>query len=329
MPCLEPHSEANRVRHANRVCHNEAFCVRSLRKFLAAMGRRPRWSWAALAVYAAAVTFPHENVQYEVNQIAIRISLHRLYQVSAALVLTLGALLTLMVFRSLAGQAARRRLAAFWVLTIALIWGAWGGLTANNVELVHYPQYVPEGMALLALTLSPAESLAWVAVFGGLDECFQYWDLMGGKPVPYDFNDVYMDLLGGAAGVVLAMAILRCSPRGAVPTPWKRILKRPGVVVVLTLTALGILLWSCGLMALYNDAANTHYWFALSRVKLPAFWFIVPANGPAKYHTLSPIEGPILILATIALYATLDRRLRVLAEPKPNGSAQCASAGEP
>jgi hypothetical protein len=280
------------------------------------MGRRPRWSWAALAVYAAAVTFPHEKVQYAVNEIQIWMGgIHRLYVAVAAIVLALGALLTFVVFRSLAGQAARRRLAMFWVLTIALIWGAWGGLTANNVELVHYPQYVPEGMALLALTLSPAESLAWIAVFGGLDECFQYWDLMGGKPVPFDFNDVYMDLLGGAAGVVLAMAVLRCSPRGAIPTPWKWILKRPGVVVILSLTGLGIVLWSCGLMLLYKDAANPHYWFALSRVKLPAFWFIVPANGPAKYHTLSPIEGPILILATIGLYATLDRRLRISTEP--------------
>jgi len=289
------------------------------RDLLAALHRRPFWSWAALAAYAAAVTFPHEFVQYEVNEFQIWLGgIHRLYQVSAAIVLALGALFTFIVLRSLAGQPGRLRLAAFWFLTLALIFGAWCGLTANNVELVHYPQYFPEGMALLALTLSPAESLAWIAVFGGLDECFQYWDLMGGHPVPYDFNDVYMDLLGGAAGVVLAMALLRCRPRGDVPAPWKRILKRPGVVVVLSLTALGILLWASGLMVLYKDAANPHYWFALSRVKLPAFWFIVPANGPAKYHTLSPIEGPVLILATIALYATLDRRLRISLEPKPN-----------
>lgn len=278
------------------------------------MRRRPRWSWAALAAYAAAVTFPHENVQYIVNEIAIRISHTRLYQASAAIVLAQGALLTLIVFRSLAGQAARRRLAAFWVLTLALIWGTWRGLTANNVELVHYPQYFPEGMALLALTLSPAESLAWIAVFGGLDECFQYWYLSGSRAVPYDFNDVYMDLLGGAAGVVFAMTILRCEPR-AIPTSWKRIVKRPGLVVILTLPVLGILLWSLGLMQLYKDAAHPHYWFALSRVKIPAFWFVVPANGPGKYHTLSPVEGPILILATIALYAALDRRLRIAAKP--------------
>jgi hypothetical protein len=285
--------------------------VPSFREFLTAMRRRPGWSWAALAAYAAAVTFPHENVQWFVNEIAIRITHKRLYEASAAIVLALGAILTLVLFRSLAGQARRRTAAAFWVLTLALIWCAWRGLTANNVELVHYPQYVPEGMALLALTLSPAESLAWVAVFGGLDECFQYWDLMGSRPVPFDFNDVFMDLLGGAAGVILAIAILGCSSRDGGAMPWKRILKRPGVVVIVTLVALGILLWSFGLMALYKDPANSHYWFALSRVKIPAFWFVVPANGPGKYHTLSPVEGPILILATIAFYATLDRRLRI------------------
>jgi hypothetical protein len=285
--------------------------VQSFREFLTAMRRRPGWSWAALAAYAAAVTFPHENVQWFVNEIAIRITHKRLYEASAAIVLALGAILTLVLFRSLAGQASRRTVAAFWVLTLALIWCAWRGLTANNVELVHYPQYVPEGMALLALTLSPAESLAWVAVFGGLDECFQYWDLMGSRPVPFDFNDVYMDLLGGAAGVILGIAILGCSSRRGDRMPWKRILKRPGIAMILTLMALGISLWSCGLMALYKDAANSHYWFALSRVRMPAFWFVVPANGPGKYHTLSPIEGPILILTTIAFYATLDRRLRI------------------
>ena len=293
--------------------------MRSLRAFLTAMHRHPRWSWAAFGAYAAAVTFPHENVQWLVNEIAIRITHQRLYQASAAITLALGAIFTFILFRSLARQAGGRRLTAFWILTLGLIWGTWRCFTANNVELVHYPQYFPEGMALLAMTLSPAESLAWVAVFGGLDECFQYWRLSAGRPVPYDFNDVYMDLLGGAAGVVLAMALLRWEPSAGVATHWKRILTRPGVVVVLTLPVLGILLWSLGLMQLYENPASPH-WFALSRVKMPAFWFVVPANGPGKYHTLSPVEGPILILATIALYATLDRRMRIPAAAKSSGS---------
>jgi hypothetical protein len=286
------------------------------------MHRRRLWGWIGLLAYAAAVTFPHEQVQYIVNEIANRITHKRLYQLSAAILLVQGALLTWFLFKRLARHTERRTLTAFWVLTIFLIWCAWRFFTANNVELVHYPQYIPEGMALLALTLSPAESMAWIALFGGLDEAFQYWDLMGSKRVPYDFNDIYMDLLGGAAGIVFAMVWLTYEPRfeprrdpsDRAPASWKSILLRPGVLVILTLVAAGIVLWSCGLMVLYNDA-NRNHWFALSRVRMPTFWFQVVANGPNKYHTLSPVEGPILILATIALYATLDRRLRISWKP--------------
>jgi glycopeptide antibiotics resistance protein len=277
----------------------------TLSEFLHAMHRRRLWGWVALIAYAAAVTFPHEPVQYVVNEIANRITHKRLYQVSAAILLVQGALLTWFVFRRLARNTERRTLTAFWILTIFLIWCAWRFFTANNVELVHYPQYVPEGMALLALTFSPAESMAWIALFGGLDECFQYSALK--SATLYDFNDIFMGLLGGAAGIVFAMVFLRWE---RAPTSWKSILLRPGIVVILSLVAIGVVLWSGGWMVLYRDA-NSHHWLSLSHVKMPAFWFQVPANGPNKYHTLSPVEGPILILATIALYASLDRRLRV------------------
>src|SRR5262249_16215042 len=152
--------------------------VQAVQKFLLWIHRHPRCAWLMLAAYAVVVTFPHENVQYYVNEIAIRISHKRLYQTSAAIALMEGGALTLILLRRVRGQAARRILVAYWVLTIALIFGTCRLLTANNVELVHYPQYVPEGAILLAITLSPLESMAWVAILGGLDECFQYWDLM-------------------------------------------------------------------------------------------------------------------------------------------------------
>ena len=275
-------------------------------------------------MYAASVTFPHESVQYVVNEIANSISHKRLYQVSAALILIEGALASWILYRRLIEQPARRILAAFWILTIGLIWCTWKFGTANNVELVHYPQYVPEGMALLALTLSPMESLAWVALFGGLDECYQYWVLSHGKPVPYDFNDIYMDLLGGAAGVLLAIAFFRCESLSKsseqsmreTPTRWKQILARPGILVIAGIVSAGVVLWSLGLMTLYdktNPNPISGAWFTLSRVRMPTFWFQVVANGPNKYHTLSPVEGPILILATIAIFAILDRRVRLTA----------------
>src|SRR3984893_7726863 len=204
-----------------------------LSRFLAALQKHKVWGWTGLILYACAVTFPHQNVQDIVGQVATKITHKRLYQVSAAIALTQGLVLTLLFFRKLSGQTARRWLAAFWILSFALMAGTWRLLVANNTELVHFPQYFPEGMALVALTLSPVESMAWLALFGGLDEAYQYIYLSGGRPVSLDFNDIYMDLAGGAAGIIFAMACLRCEVRTVSRESWrelwKRILSRPGV----------------------------------------------------------------------------------------------------
>jgi hypothetical protein len=277
-------------------------------RFLEAIHARPRWGWVGLLLYAAAVTFPHENVQWLMNEIAIRITHTRLYQLSAAIGAVEVVAMTIILVVRLRRQEARRPVVFFWILTLALIGFTWRAFTANNLELVHYPQYVPEGMALLALTLSPAESLSWIVILGGLDEAYQYAVLSRMRAVPYDFNDVYMDLLGGALGVVLAMAFLHCTRR---KEPAPQLWKRPGLVALLSILTTGILLWVSGFMLLSEDKGDTRHWFSLSRFHAPTFWFQVVTNGPNKYHTLSTIEGPILILATIAVYSLLDRRVKV------------------
>src|SRR5581483_7730318 len=119
-----------------------ALHVSAIQRFLLWIHRHPRAGWLGLLAYAALVTFPHENVQYVVNELALKISHKRVYQLSAAIVLMLGIALSWILWR----RRTRRIVAVYWLLTLALIFGTWRLMTANNVELVHYPQYVPEGM---------------------------------------------------------------------------------------------------------------------------------------------------------------------------------------
>jgi hypothetical protein len=279
-------------------------------RFLNSVHAHPRWGVAGFLAYAAVATFPHENVQWLVNEIAIRYTHAVLFHWSAMIAAVEAVLLTLTMIWRLRKQPARGTLALFWVVTCGLIFFTWRAFTANNVELVHYPQYIPEGILLMAMTLSPVESLAWVIIFGGLDESFQYAVLSWFRAAPYDFNDVYMDLLGGALGVLFAMAFLHCERRvgrSEGPPLWKR----PGIVALGGILATGILLWASGLMLLFENKADKWHLFSLSRFKAPTFWFQVPANGPNKYHTLSPVEGPILLLATLGIYALIDWRVKV------------------
>lgn len=261
---------------------------------LSAIHARPRWACAALVLYAAAVSFPHTQVQWAVNELAIRIGFPNLYRLFAGLALLPAVVLTVLRTRS------SRDDLRLWILTLALSAGVWAGLTGNNVELVHYPQYFPEGVVLLALTLSPVDAISWVVLFGGLDEAWQYWFLPRSRVSLFDFNDIYMDLLGGAAGVVFAMAFLR--------TPRTQGRMRPGVVIILSLALIGMVLWASGAVVFVADKAHPHYWFALADFRPPSFWAHVIENGPKHYHTLTPLEGMVLIFATIGLYGTLTDR---------------------
>jgi hypothetical protein len=309
-------STLNRVSHpgpAPSQTKNKQASRHAISRALFAIHSHPWLSWIGFLAYAAAVTFPHENVQWFVNEIAIRITHPNLYRLSAAIALTLGVLLTALLLRGARRQPQGRLAIGLWFLTVALIVGAWGSLTANNVELVHYPQYFPEGMALAALTLSPVEALSWVVVFGGLDESYQYWALSKGRPTLLDFNDIYMDLLGGAAGIVFGMVFLHCV-RAPESRQWMSAWKRPGVIVIGSILTLGAMLRALGLMLVVEDKTNTRYWFAIGRFRAPSFWAQIVANGPNRYHTLTPLEGVALILCTIALYAVLSRKYLLRAD---------------
>lgn len=286
-----------------------------LSRVLGAIHRHKFWGWCGFLVYAALVTFPHQTVQYYANEIAIHYTHQRLYEGSAAVGAVLVGAVNLVLLLRLRRHPARRTLAIAWLVTMLLTAGAWSGLTANNTEFVHYPQYFPEGAMLLALTGSPVEAVAWATLFGGLDESFQYSFLVNNRPVPYDFNDIFMDLAGAAAGVVFAMAFLPMDRRKTAVGWLRETVRRPGVLAVIGVLTAGVVLWASGLMVLYEAPGAPPHWFSLSRqTKLP-FWFSVDFLGPRKFHELSPLEGPIVVLAGLGIYALLDRRVKLAMSP--------------
>jgi hypothetical protein len=292
----------------------------AISRFFAGMNRHKMWAWLGLLVYACTVTFPHQPVQDVVGALVTKISRNRVYQLSVAIAFVEAAVFMFLFVRSLSRQTERGWLASYWILCFVLMVGTWRMFMANNTELVHFPQYFPEGMALLALTLSPVESLAWVTLFGGLDELYQYIYLTKGRATSLDFNDIYMDVIGGAAGIIFAMTILRSESRSGSREPWrdtwKRILLTPGVIVIFGILLAGaILLWS-GAMVLYEPLKTPNpHWFALSNLEIRKFWYYNDVVlGPHHFHELESTEGVVLILATIALLVPLERKLRVLAK---------------
>jgi hypothetical protein len=292
--------------------------MRGLSHFLAAFQKHKAWGWGVFILYACAVTFPHQPVQDMLARFTDKFGREPLYRISATTALITGTALTLLFVTGLRRQAGRKWLAALWILAIALMAGVWRLLMANNTELVHFPQYFPEGIALLALTLSPVESMAWVTFFGWLDEGYQFIWLTHGRVTLLDFNDIYMDLIGGAAGIIFAMALLRSEPRirESWLNLWKEILRRPGVIAILGVLAAGIALLASGKLLVYETPGAPAHWFVLSRLKTESFWYFQPiVLGPHHFHELMPPEGILLIVGTIPSFAPLERKLKFLPVP--------------
>lgn len=275
-----------------------------LRLILRAASQNPWVCYSLLAIYIPLVIFPHEWVQRMLGEWLVKpLGQGGFYRFMAGLgflgIIAGGAFL----WRGVRRHPWRSTILRYAALTLILVLLAWRLLSVNNSELVHFVQYAVPGFLLLALTGSVTHTLAWITLIGGLDEGYQYAGLHPTWGIPFDFNDVYLDLLGGVIGVLLAMVHMQ--PLSARVNWW--IATRPGVILLAAIAGGTGLLVLLGKVVLYQDNTK-HYWFALSRLKLPGFWFFDETWGPRTIHTLTPIEGPILILLTLFLYSRLDRR---------------------
>ena len=133
----------------------------------------------------------------------------------------------------------RRQRAVVGIAAIALmtvIGAAQMLIVLNAVEDVHYPQY-----ALLTYLLArglPTVEGAWLGgtLLGAVDEGYQFVALPRGTPTYFDWNDVVLNAIGSAFGVMIAVMFAR---HGADETTVSRrrmiVVAVVGVVVALVL----------------------------------------------------------------------------------------------
>lgn len=263
--------------------------------------------WPLVFVYTLAVTFPHLIVQNWVRagtgtSVAGLSLFYRRMAMSAAV---LVAILTISYLLALKKHPARRDLLLAWAGTLSLSYLAWTYLSVNNSELIHFLQYAIPGVVLIALTHSVTDSLAWLLIMAGFDEGYQFWGINPTWGIPWDFNDIVMDLLGGAIGIFFGLGFLRTVPAR---TPnWRR----PGILTLASIYATGALLLATGFVRLYEDKADPNYWFSLSRMRNKSFWFYDATWGPRTVHTIAIEEGLVIVLLILALYSLFDRRHEV------------------
>lgn len=253
----------------------------------------------ALCGYTVWTILNHEVVQGWLGPLVEQMGRPLFYLVAGVSCAGAGLGLSWLLWQRTKDEPKGSSLRQAWVLSLLGSGVAAYLLTVNNSEFAHFLQYAIFGFITYWLTRHMGETIAWATLAGAADEGYQYFVLHAGWGIPWDFNDVVLNLFGAAIGAILGASYWSRSG--------ERWWKRPGIIVLCLAYATLLLLLAVGRVTLYEDKSVVTAWFSLSRLRLPGFWFFDATWGPRRIHMLSPVEGPLLLAALVAAYLQLDR----------------------
>jgi hypothetical protein len=151
-------------------------------------------------------------------------------------------------------------------------------IVVNAVESVHYPQY-----ALIVLLLAPAVGnleIAWIGatILGAIDEGYQARFLPRGAPDYFDWNDVVLNAIGAAVGVVIVVTFTKVA---------RRPFRHPAG-----------LRWAIAVAAV-----------VIALVLAPPVWspFFETTPGGRLFHRLTASEAMVVLTVIYALVMTVRR----------------------
>ena len=173
-------------------------------------------------------------------------------------------------------------------------------LMVINVEMIHFVQYAIMAILLFPLFSNFGNTLFFTIFLGALDEAYQYWVLAPFRTDYYDFNDVIINLLGAALGLILLF-----SNGLKTTTSNTKILRNPVTLSSLILLAIFAGLYSTGKLAIFPNAEGNQAPILLVRKVQPGFWTIVPPE--VKFHVLRPLAGLVIGLILFQFYKALNK----------------------
>lgn len=260
-------------------------------------------AWISILIYIALVITQHETVQGFLGPWADWMGRPLFYNLMGIGASLLAIAITLCFWRWSALSVARQHLRFAMVTALVLTIASFFLLTVNNAEVVHYPQYAILAVLLFPWFLSVGETVAWCSLVGLLDEAYQYFVLHPTWGVPWDFNDVTLDICGAGLGALFIASRYQATPR--IGGLWWN---RTGLLFVTASVSTLPILVALNKVQLYENKDYVGWWFALSRLRVDSFWFYDASWGSRTIHLLSPTEGPALMLILVLLSSLIDRK---------------------
>ncbi|MGB2905881.1 MAG: hypothetical protein WBB73_02205 [Candidatus Aminicenantaceae bacterium] len=275
---------------------------------------RHKWfTWVFGSLYFISTVIFHKPVarlSLKIEQQTTYAAYNRGWGVFALAALTL--VLAAVVIKIMKGEDRIFKL-FFLALTFGLIGITHWAVLAVNLEYIHVMQFSLLVFPLLALIRRFGETVFWIGLLGALDELYQYYVVWWPHQSYYDFNDVILDIAGGAFMVFLIYLWLKQAalfPQGHLPKI--RWLRSPSAITAAGILVFALLAPAAGLLSYYPEAErspDSQAAILLSRdPPAPQFWSVFEKGK--TYHIVGAGEWMALLLLCTGLYSFLDWRLR-------------------
>jgi len=259
------------------------------------------WNICLIIVYYLLVVLPHEEVgQFLAKNLDEPLGRIRYNQ----LVLFFGILGTIAYLKlngvGIKKYPKRRKIVLLYLFfTFLFIFIAFKFLMVVNVEMIHLVQYGLLTLLLFPLFCHFGSSLFFAIILGALDEAYQYWVLTPLSTDYYDFNDVIINLLGAALGLILLYS-------NGLQTKQEISHWFPSPIIFITLftSLLLIILYNLEIFAIFPKQEGIQAPLLLIRRLQSNFWTV--GEHDIKFHVIRPFSGLILGIILYHFYRSLD-----------------------
>ncbi len=191
----------------------------------------------------------------------------------------------------------------YWIATLVILTIVYFLLFAVSSKGLQLLQYALLAMAIFALIGRTPDTLLWVTLIGAVDEGYQYWVLHRDWGIYFDFNDLVINCVGAAIGVLFLLGTLDLRKSGLPRRP-RPLWRSPPFLLLTGVIVSSIVAYRMGRLALTPDSV-IEPWVVLSRIGLPdTFWH--HEAWSRTFHVLRPIEALVWVSLITWFYSLLD-----------------------
>lgn len=272
-----------------------------MKRFISLLSSRKCLGFIVLVAYYVAVVLPHNEVGSAINASFASFSRGTYNAIVAVGFAIISLLAVYYAYKQIPTVVSNRTAIVYLSVMALLVFLCFTLLMVINIEAIHFIQYAILAIFLYALLGNYQDVLVWAVLLGALDEAYQYL-ILENSSFYYDFNDVVLDTVGAAIGLL----VLRFTNNRLARNAKRLWYKRPVFYVPITLGLVLLILYFTGHFSTNYISEPPAYFTLFQRSPPAGFWFY-PMGPYARFHILTPIPALIIIGSIVLIYSRLEK----------------------